>query len=83
MRDIPTTDPVASREMAARLRAGAERVHDLARRLDHRLDALEFEGPAALRVRAEGVERKLRANQIADELRDVAASLSHGGGETC
>ncbi len=82
MRDIPTTDPVASREMAARLRTGAERVHDLARRLALRLAALAFQGPAALRLRAEGVERKLRANQIAGELRDVATGLSHGG-ETC
>ena len=77
MRDEPPiTDPVATRELAARLRAGAEHVHDRATRLDRRLDALRFEGPAALRLRAAGAERKLRANQIAEELRNLAADLS-------
>jgi hypothetical protein len=78
MRDeTPITDPVATRELAARLRAASEHVHDRALRLDRRLDALRFEGPAALRLRAAGAEQKLRANQIAGELQDLAADLSH------
>jgi hypothetical protein len=79
MRDYPTSDPVATRELAGRLRAGGDRIHDQAGRLDRKLDSLQFEGPAALRLRAAGAERKLRANQIAEELRDIAAGLS----QTC
>jgi uncharacterized protein YukE len=72
MRDIPLSDPAALRALAARLRADAERLHDAAQRLDHRLDALTLEGPAALRLRATMAERKLRAAAIVAELRDVA-----------
>jgi hypothetical protein len=80
MSDSPVSDPAATREVAVRLRADAERLHDRTRRLDQRLDALEFQGPAALRMRAAAVERKLRADQIAEELRDVSVALSHSCG---
>jgi hypothetical protein len=82
MQDIPVSDPGAARELAVRLRAGGERLHERRRALDHRLGALEFEGPAALRLRVASAERKLRAEQIAGELRDIATALSHscGGG---
>ena len=72
MPEMPTTDPAALRTLAAKLRADAERVRDAAQRLDHRLDALTLEGPAALRLRATMVERKLRAAAIAGELRDLS-----------
>jgi succinylarginine dihydrolase len=81
MRDFPSADPAAVRTLAARLRSDAERLHDQAQRLDHRLDALNFEGPAALRLRAAMTERKLRALAVAGELRELselADQSSHG-----
>jgi hypothetical protein len=72
MRDTPTTDPAAARQLAMTLRDSAERVHELAIRLDHHTDALRFEGPAALRLRATMAERKLRAMAISNELRELA-----------
>lgn len=76
MQDTPISDPAAGRELAMRLRAAGERVHERTRMLDHRLDALEFEGPAALRLRVAAAERKLRAEQISVELREIAGMLS-------
>jgi hypothetical protein len=80
MSDSPAADPAATRDVAVRLRADAERLHDRTRHLDQRLDALEFQGPAALRMRAATVERKLRADQIAAELRDISLALSQSCG---
>jgi hypothetical protein len=79
MLDNPHGDPVAASELAARLRAAADRVDDSARRLDARLDDLTFEGPAALRLRAAIVERRLRAARIADDLRETADVAVLGG----
>ena len=80
MQDTPISDPAAGRELAMRLHAAGERLNERARALDHRLDALEFEGPAALRLRIAAAEHKLRDEQIAGELRDVATALSHSCG---
>jgi hypothetical protein len=77
MRDIPLTDPAAVRTLAARLRADAEQLHEQAQRLEHRLDAVRFEGPAALRLRAAMAERKLRGAAIAGELRNLAELAEH------
>jgi len=72
MRDLPDHDTAAARQLSATLRESAERVHELAVGLDHRTDALGFEGPAALRLRAAMAERKLRAMAIGRELHELA-----------
>jgi hypothetical protein len=72
MLDTPSADPAAMLAFAARVRLNAERVHELSRRLDARVEALHFEGPAAVRLHAEMAERKLRARGVADELQELA-----------
>jgi hypothetical protein len=72
MRDLPNHDTSAARQLSATLRESAERVHELAVQLDHRTDALRFDGPAALRLRTAMAERKLRAVAIARELHELA-----------
>ncbi|MEA2294187.1 MAG: hypothetical protein QOE86_1826 [Solirubrobacteraceae bacterium] len=79
MRDLPDHDIAATQPRSAALREAAEPVDDLAGRLDHRADAVRFEGPAALRRRAAMAERKLRTVAIARELR----ALSHSDPDRC
>ena len=73
MLDTPThRDPAAAQAEAARLRAAAESVAQLQQRLDARVDALPFQGPAALRFRTAMAERSQRARRLAAELQDMA-----------
>jgi uncharacterized protein YukE len=72
MLDTPPSDPAAVLAFAARVRLNAERVHAQLRRLDARVDALNFEGPAAVRLHADMAERKVRAHRVAEDLEDVA-----------
>lgn len=78
MLDAPThRDPAAAQAQAARLRTAAESVAHLQQRLDARVDALPFEGPAALRFRTAMSERSQRARRLAAELQDMADRTVH------
>ena len=73
MLDMPVTrDPAAAQANAARLRAAADTVAALAQRLDHRVDAMTFTGPAAMRFRAAMTERVQRARRLSAELEAAA-----------
>lgn len=68
-------DPAEIRRQAALLRSAAETIEILVERLDHRVDAMEFEGPAALRFRAAMEERGRRGHRAARELGELATTL--------
>ncbi|HWH92297.1 MAG TPA: hypothetical protein VNT03_00420 [Baekduia sp.] len=72
MDDLPSTDSAALHSHGAVLRAGAEDLGRIADRVGHRVDTMEFHGPAADRFRAQMGERTVRLRRIAHELRDVA-----------
>lgn len=78
MSDHGITDPAAARAQAANLRAAAERVGELSRRLDQRVEGLDYEGPAATRFRTAMTERSQRARSLARDLETAADRLSHG-----
>ena len=65
-------DPAAMRTHAAALRQSAERLTALDDRVDRRVDALVFEGPAASRLRAAQTDRSARTRRAAQQLHDLA-----------
>ncbi len=71
----PIGNPEAMHAHANRLRMYGNQLYSLAERLQHRIDAIEFEGPAARRFRAEMVERRRRAQRAHQELHDLAGWL--------
>jgi hypothetical protein len=78
MSDPAFTDPAAAHAHAARLRSAAERVSELALRLDHRVDGLDYHGPAADRLRSATSDRSRRARNLSRELEDLAERLARG-----
>jgi uncharacterized protein YukE len=76
--DAHTTDPAAMRQQAANLRDAAERVATLVERLDRRVEATEYRGPAADRFRASMTDRSLRGRRAAQELNDLADMVLQG-----
>jgi hypothetical protein len=70
--DAPLADPAALRQEAARLRSTAERLSAMVDRLDTRVQATEYQGPAADRFRAAMSDRGLRGRRAASELSDAA-----------
>ena len=80
-------DVAAMRSRAAGIRQSADAVRALQDRLDRRVDALAFEGPAAMRFRASVSERSQRArraaqrlDELADRIQAEANSLEHRAG---
>jgi uncharacterized protein YukE len=68
-------DPHAIRHQAFVLRAAAESVSSLVRRLDHQVGTVDFHGPAATRFRASMAERTHRGARVATDLDDLADQL--------
>jgi len=68
-------DPAALVATAAVLAARAETVASVARDIEQRFASIEFEGPAAERVRGELGERRQRADRLADELIELAGAM--------
>jgi|tagenome__1003787_1003787.scaffolds.fasta_scaffold20925403_3 WXG100 family type VII secretion target len=65
-------DPTAMRARATTMQRHAESLRNLGQRLDRRIEALRFEGPAATRFRAGMAERSQRARGAAHRLDEVA-----------
>ena len=65
-------DVAAMRSRAAGIRQSADAVRTLHDRVDRRVDALAFEGPAAMRFRASVSERSQRARRAAQRLDELA-----------
>jgi uncharacterized protein YukE len=65
-------DPAEIRRQAALLRSAAETIELLVQRLDHRVESMTFEGPAAVRFKAAMHDRRQRGNRVANELEELA-----------
>jgi hypothetical protein len=70
-------DPAGIRQQAELVRTTADSVEALIAHLDHDVQAMEFEGPAAMRVRAAFAERQHRARHVIGELREIAGHMMH------
>jgi uncharacterized protein YukE len=76
--DAHTADPAAMRQQAANLRDAAERLTTLVERVDRRVEATEYRGPAADRFRAAMTDRSLRGRRAAQQLNDLADTVLQG-----
>jgi uncharacterized protein YukE len=70
-------DPSAMRSRAAALHNKAEALRAVGHRLDRRVEALRFEGPAAVRFRSAAAERSRTALATAHRLDEIADRLQH------
>jgi hypothetical protein len=70
-------DPAGIRQQAELVRVTADSVETLIAHLNHEVQAMEFEGPAALRVRSAFAERQHRARHVIGELREIAGHMMH------
>jgi hypothetical protein len=75
MLDQPLTADDGARN-AATLHAAADAVSDLARRLELRVEALHYEGPAAYDFRISMAERAHRADRAVQRIRELADRLT-------
>jgi Proteins of 100 residues with WXG len=70
-------DPAGIRQQAALVRTTADSVEALITRLDHDVQAMDFEGPAAMRARSAWIDRQQRARHVIAELREIAEHMVH------
>jgi uncharacterized protein YukE len=83
-----TADPAAMREQAGLVRSAAEEIGATTARLQHDIESLVFEGPAAQRMRDASQERLSRARHLTTELHSLAERMlseahnadAHGAG---
>ena len=78
--DVTPPDSAALRSHGAQLRAAAENVHAVAKRLERRTDAVDFRGPAADRMRGGMTDRISRLHRIEHELQDLAEIVVQDSG---
>jgi Proteins of 100 residues with WXG len=69
-------DSAALRTQGAALRSAADDVTDIARNVEHRLEEMQFRGPAADRFRAQMDERLTRLRHVSQELDDLAGLVN-------
>jgi methyl-accepting chemotaxis protein len=72
-----TGDPAGMRQQAALVRTTADAVDALIARLQHDVEAMDFEGPAATRARSAWLDREHRARHVIGELREIAEQMTH------
>jgi hypothetical protein len=71
--DVTPPDSAALRSHGAQLRSAADDVRALAERLDRRVEAADFRGPAGDRFRAGMSERLTRLRRVAADLEDLSS----------
>lgn len=74
-------DPAGMRTLAAELTLRAESIAEVARSLARRVDAMTFEGPAAVQLRDEMNDRRRRADRAALELQEASLALRRGAAQ--
>ena len=77
----PIGDPAAMRAAAAALRLRAERIVDVAQRINGAAESAVYEGPAADRFRDATWERRDRLTVAADRVHGVADALARAAAE--
>ena len=71
--DVTPPDSAALRSHGAQLRTAADDVRALADRLDRRVEAADFRGPAGDRFRAGMSDRLTQLRRVAGELEDLSS----------
>jgi uncharacterized protein YukE len=74
-------DPPGMQRLAAELRLEADRAEGVARRVEQSMQELQFEGPAAERLRAESRAWSAQVRGHCSELRALADMLSRSAGQ--
>lgn len=74
-------DPAGMRAKAARLRAQADEILTWADRIDRSVEGMEFEGPAAKRIRHQMSNWRLSVIQAGTQLQDLAQMLLRSAGD--